>query len=459
MNLQKENLKYFEEYQNLVKENRTSEAIFVLEQRASMLLNILGVAYSSELKNQDKARTCFDAALTLDPTSVNACSNLSHICNVQGKLQEGLGFSNRSIVYSNGLSYEGFYNQGVILLAMGRTHDAMKMFQRATEIDPKNQNSNYNLGLSILKLGLSQKGWDQYEWRFESNKTCNIFKSRCNKIWNGEDIKGKTLFIFNEQGYGDFIFFLRFIPEIRKLGCKLIFEVQKVLFPLVRDVLNEDEIIFREDVGVLPDLPESDYQVSICSLAKIFQIDEDSKVPDNCVIKSIEHKNLDIFKKHKTKVGLCWFGNTNHVKDHCRSTYISNFKEILDVPNVGFFGLGKNGFQTRTWPCGQVNLNKNIQELNIVNLESEINDFGDLASFINSMDLIISVDTVVAHIAGLLGKKTFLILGKESDFRWQENREDTPWYPSMKIFRFDESWQKTISNVNKSFLDFLHEKI
>lgn len=459
MNLQKENLKYFEEYQNLLKENRTSEAIFLLEQKAQMILNILGIAYSSETKNQEKAQTCFETVLKIDPTNINACSNLAHINNVTENFEKGLAFAHRSIIYSNGTSYEAYYNQGVILLAMGRTQDAKKAFEESLKLDPKSHNSNYNFGLALLKTGICQQGWDQYEWRFKSNKMCEIFGRRCQKMWNGEDIKDKTLFIFNEQGYGDFFFFLRFIPEIRKLGCKIICEIQEVLLPIAKKIFSEEEILIRPDIGILPPLPKSDYQVSICSLAKIFKIDEESKIPPNIRIEGIRKNNLSCPSENQLKVGICWFGNMNHVKDHLRSTYIRNFKPILDIPGVTFFGLGKNKNMTRNWSCGHVNLNCDIEKLNIIDLDSQTENFGDLANQIDQMDLVITVDTVVAHLAGVLGKKTFLILGLESDFRWQEERQDTPWYPSIQIFRFDKTWEKTILNVKEEFLKFFHGEI
>lgn len=376
--------------------------------------------------------------------------------NITSNFHTGINYANRSIIYSNGTSYEGFYNEGVILLALGRTQEATMMFEKALGVDDKNPNANYNLGLSLLKTKVCQKGWDLYDFRFYTNKVCQVFKARCPNYWNGEDLKDKTLFIFNEQGLGDFIFFLRFIPEVRKLGCKIICELQKPIFPLVKHLFNEGEVTFREDTGVLPLIPQSDYQVSICSLAKMLKIDSEDKIPQMVELQKNLIPKEERFSKNKTNVGLCWFGNPNHVKDSARSTYVLNFKSILEVPEVGFFGLGKTDLKPRTWPCGQVNLNKDIESLNITNLDSEISDFSDLKRFIEQMDLIITVDTSIVHLAGTLGKKTWLLLGNESDFRWQDNREDTPWYPSVRIFRFDDSWEKTIDNVRKAFLEFLH---
>lgn len=458
MNLQKETLSYYEEYQNLVAENRTAEAVFLMEQRALMILNLLGVAYSSVFDNQEKAKKCFDTVLQIDPTNVNACSNLSHIMNIRGNLNSGVEYSNRSIIYSGGTSYEGFYNQGVILLALGKTKEAIVMFEKALALEPNNPNANYNLGLSLLKTQMCQEGWDKYDSRFETNKVCKIFKSRCTSYWNGEDLKDKTLFIFNEQGLGDFIFFLRFIPEVKKLGCKIICELQRSLYPLVKHLFSEEEITFREDAGNLPALPVSDYQVSICSLPKMLQIDGDSKIPANIKFQLSQEEKPEIFSKNNFNVGICWFGNPNHVKDFVRSTYVSNFKPILDIPDVSFFGLGKTDNKPRNWPSGQANLNKDIEALNLINLDSQIYDFNDLKNFIGHLDLIITVDTSIVHLAGSLGKKTWLLLGKESDFRWKENTEQSPWYPSVRIFRFDDTWEKTIDNVKRSFLEFLHTK-
>lgn len=158
MDLHAETSHLCDEFQNLIDSNRISESIFALEHKATVILNLLAVAYSSRLKDQIKSKKCLELLLEIDPTNVSGCSNLSHITNISGFFEEALKYSERSIVYSKGASYEGFYNRGVILLALGRTKEATAMFEKALELDPKNPSANYNIGLSLLKSEICQRG-------------------------------------------------------------------------------------------------------------------------------------------------------------------------------------------------------------------------------------------------------------------------------------------------------------
>jgi len=448
MNLEKILSYMYEDSCGLHNQGRDSEAIFSAEQTAVQALNTLGLAYCGYLKNYEKSLECFRHALKIDPGNWLLWSNITHVYSCQEKHEESLDACLKSMTYVQGKIYDPYYNAGVVLTALNRSKEAEGMYQIARQLNPNDPNIDYNLGLVMLRQRLCQEGWDLYENRFKTSELTRKFRERfLQPHWDGRKFKNKSLLIYSEQGLGDFVFYSRFIPMVKSLGGKVICEVQKPIAPLISKDLGVDEVIVRENNTSWPKPADSDYCASVCSLPRILKIDDFKKVPKDPYLSPIKKSKPRNFSSKKLKIGLCWCGNPDHQRDHTRSIPLEKFRPLANHPNIQLFGLVKAVNPVRNWPTGWVNLNEGIENFPITNLADKIDDFGDLSNYMSHLDLIITVDTGLAHLAGALGVPVWNILGREIDFRWGDDQETSEWYPSMRLFRFKNSWEETIQKI------------
>jgi len=448
MNLDKILIGMHEESCRLHAEGRDSEALFTCEQLAVQSLNTLGLAYCGYLPNYDKAINCFFDALKIEPSNWLLWSNICHVRSLQERHKEALSAAIQSIKFSDGIAFDPYYNAGVTLTALGRCKEAVEMYRAALQISPEHSQINYNLGLCLLRIGEWKDGWEKYEYRFKTSELTGRFKDRfIQDQWDGRKFKKKSLAVYSEQGLGDFIFFARFLPMVKALGGKVICEVQEPLKDVIGKNLKIDELVSRPNNTEWPAPPDSDYAVSISSLPRILKIDSLDKVPNRPYIAAPNKPRPRGFSNKKFNIGLCWAGNSDHQRDYTRSMFLNHFKPLADNPKVQLFGLVKGVRNQRKWPEGVVDLNYGIDDFPMVNLENQINGFGDLAHYINHLDLVLTVDTGLAHLAGAMGKPVWVLLGKETDWRWGDDATTSAWYPSMRLFRRQDTWENLVSEV------------
>ena len=448
MNLDKILMGIHEESCRLHTEGRDSEALFTCEQMAVQSLNTLGLAYCSYLPNYEKAVNCFYDAIKIEPSNWLLWSNICHVRSLQERHQDALSAAIQSIKFSDGTVFDPYYNAGVTLTSLGKCKEAVEMYRAALQINPDHFQSNYNLGLCLLRIGEWKEGWEKYEYRFKTSELTGKFKNRfVQDQWDGRKFKKKSLVVFSEQGLGDFIFFARFLPMVKALGGDVICEIQEPLKDILGSNLKIDKIISRPNNTDWPAPPKSDYAVSISSLPRVLKIDSLKKVPNKPYIFVANKPKPKNFSSKKFKIGLCWSGNSDHQRDHTRSMFLNHFKPIADNPKFQMFGLVKGVQSKRRWPEGVVDLNYGIEDFPMTNLAGQINGFGDLAHYIDHLDLVLTVDTGLAHLAGAMGKPVWVLLGKETDWRWGDDLTTSAWYPSMKLFRRKDSWENLISEV------------
>jgi tetratricopeptide (TPR) repeat protein len=446
MNLDKILFDFYEESNKLHSQGRHSELIFDYEKIVVNSLNNLGLSYSTYLKEYEKALSCFHSALKIDKSNWLLYSNLCHVYSLQGKYEESLEAVNQSIKFSGGNFFDPFYNAGVILTFLNKIPESIEMYRLALKLKPEEEQASYNLGLCLLRLGQYQEGWDLYQYRFKTNETTKQFKKRFTQDhWDGKKIKKKSLLVYSEQGLGDFIFFSRFLPMLKTLCGSVIVEVQEPLVSIVKNNFKVDEVISRNGSN-FSEVKNTDYCVSVCDLPKILKIDSVEKIPSQPYILPPKKQKIKNFYNKKIKIGICWCGNPDHQKDETRSMYLEQFKPLAMKNNVQLYGLVKGVSGERKWSSGLVNLNKNIDQFPMINLADQINDFSDLSYFINHLDLVITIDSGVAHLAGAMGKPVWILLGKETDWRWGDE-ENVFWYPSAKLFRRKDTWENLISEV------------
>ena len=437
-------------------------------------LQLLGVLLT-QTNQHTQAIDFLSRALSINPNHAACYSNLSIALRQTNRLEESLMSSDKAISlnpefaeahYNRGstlfalnslneaqVSYqkainikpdyaEAYYNLGVILYAQNRINEAIVSYQKAINLKPKYAAAYWNLSLCNLLNGNFNDGWKGFEWRWKNQEIRDLIrpKNLTQPLWLGtEPLKNKTILLFAEQGLGDTIQFSRYIPLVSRLGSKILLEVQRPLVNLFNKIEGVNEIYVQGDT-----LPEFDYQCPLLSLPLAFKTELNTIPPVTNSINSENNKvkkwQSILGKKSRLRVGVLWSGSTTHRNDHNRSLTLEQLIPYLP-PNYEYFCL-----QKEIRDIDQKVLSN--QDL-IKNLGVTLDDFTDTVALCELMDIIISVDTSVAHLAGTLNKKTWLLLPFSPDWRWLLNRNDSPWYPSIKLYRQDKigNWDNILEQL------------
>jgi len=329
--------------------------------------------------------------------------------------------------------------------ALGRIAEAESSCRSALSLSPDFAEAHWNLALNLLLQGRYTEGWREYEWRWQRATFTSPVRHINIPQWDGSALEGKTILMHAEQGFGDAIQFVRYVPLVAKLGGSLFLECHPELVSLFLGIEGVQTV-----VPFGPPLPDTDYQISLLSLPRIFGTTVDnipSKTP--YLSPSAGHRSkwahlLTDFR-NTTRIGLIWAGKS--YPDPLRSCRLSDLAPLTAVDKCTFFSLqiGPGAEQISCTPPG----------VELVDLTAEINDFSDTAALIEQLDLVISIDTATAHLAGALGKPTWLLLPHAPDWRWLSQRADSPWYPGMRLFRQETSgkWDAVINKVATVFVE------
>ena len=273
-------------------------------------------------------------------------------------------------------------------------------------------------------------GWPLYENRLEFFDGSIYFNKMYNKekLWTGQNLKGKKIIVYCEQGLGDFINFVRYVKELAKLTDQVVVYVSKEIKSLFSENFNFKTLDMSITSAELT--TDYDYHCSMVRLPNYLDI--------NATVPYLKCQKIGNFAGYNNfKIGICWGGNPYYAKDRLRSCHLSLFKSINDIPNVKLFSLQKDVRLRAYDPDGQfpVDLTAGCENMQVVNLAKHINSVEDTAAFINGLDLIITVDTSVLHLAGAMGKQVFGLIPFNPDWRWGLEGESTIWYPTLRLFR------------------------
>lgn len=379
-----------------------------------------------DLRQYDEAVEALKTAIRLNPAEPKFYNSLSIVLGRYGRNEEALTYINNYLGMKPDKA-EGYSNRGNILKAMGRYREALADYARALSFNPDIFMGRANKAMSHLVLGEWQEGWELFEGRMPGNLPPEANRFDKAKRWNGEAAAGKTLIIYNEQGMGDTIQFCRYIRKLKKTGARLIFQVQAPLLALLRQNWPGKSFISAEEA-----LPAYELQCPFMSLPRLFKTG-----PGNVPLASgyLQADNsraaawkLIVSSAGAKKIGLVWAGNPDHMNDHIRSIRLEQFAPILKLPGMRFFSLQKGdkaAAQIMALP----------EALRPVDLSPRLNDFTDTAAVLKNLDLLISVDTSVLHLAGALGAQAAALIQFDPDWRWMVGRDDTPWYRSLKLYR------------------------
>ena len=355
-------------------------------------------------------------------------------------------------------------NRGNALLRLGRCIEALAAHQAALNRDPHHPGVRYNLALTQLRLGDFAHGWPNYEirWQFrEVHPRPRIFPQ---PRWQGEALPRKArLLIYGEQGLGDTIQFLRYLALVAEHspGTHIVFEAQPPLVRLLADYLTSLQSNFpsitTEILAHGQPLPPFTHHIPLLSLPAIFQTTLETipeQIPylqaDPELIRQRASQLVTLDHLTPPKIGLNWAGNPNYRADHERSTTLQNFLPLLEIPNIFWISLQK-GLAARQ-----------ISQIpsRISNASEHDRDLADTAALIANLDLVITTDTAIAHLAGALGKPLWILLPWQSDWRWMQDRLTTPWYPQARLFRQSSphNWSELIDRLSNELRIWLNSR-
>jgi tetratricopeptide (TPR) repeat protein len=341
------------------------------------------------------------------------------------------------------------YNRANVLCELRRYDESFAAFAATLAQDPAHAGAHWNEGLAKLLLGDFDTGWKKYEWRWLTDSQKHQRRDFAQPLWLGNGpLAGKTILVHAEQGYGDTLQFVRYLPRLAALGAKVVLEVQPNLYPLLAGVKGASQVVPKGGA-----LPNFDVHCPMMSLPLALKTSLDS-IPTNIPYLEAPNERLAKWRgrlspKRGLRAAFAWAGSATHKRDHARS-----------IPLAKLQTLFKNNDEIE-WLSVQRDLRDGDAEIlkahaHVQQLGSALNDFGDTAAVLSLADLVITVDTAVAHLAGALGRPVWVLLPFSPDFRWLLNREDSPWYPSARLFRQHSmgDWDSVIARVQESISKF-----
>ena len=401
-----------------------------------------------ELKRFDEALGNYNQAIAIKPNHTEAYNNRGNTLKALNRHDEALVSYDQAIVIKPDYS-EAYNNRSNTLKELKQFDKALVNYNQAIAIDPNYADAYFNKSLLLILRGNYGEGWQLYEWRWKQKHNIDSRRSYKQPLWLGnESLIGKTLLITIEQGFGDYIQFIRYAFLVEKLGAKVILEAPLLLMKLASTL--KGHFIFVESGKSLPDF---DYYCPIVSLPLAFKTTVETipaTLPYLYVDKVKKQQwNKKLGKQVMIRIGLVWTGNPDHTNDHNRSLLLKQFSHLLTLP-FEFHSLQKD--------IREADAQTIIDHPHIYQHQDELQDFSDTAALVDAMDIIISVDTSVAHLAGAMGKKLWLLLPYLPDFRWMLDREDSPWYPSAKLYRQEKinDWDTVLEKLKADLLKLVN---
>lgn len=392
-----------------------------------------------ELRRYEDALLSYDQAITVNPDYADAHSNRGNALLELKRYEEAIQSYDHAIAINPDYA-EAYSNRGNVYRELKRYEDAIKNYDKAIAINPEYAAAHVNLSLLQLLLGNYDQGLKEYEWRMKGDGV-NFPKREFKKsLWLGnEDINNKIILLYSEQGLGDSIQFCRYAKKVSVAGAKVILEVDQSLMSLLAQVDGVSQLVCKGDA-----LPPFDFQCPLLSLPLACKTTLEVIPSPWSYLVSDKAKVLlwaeKLGVKTKPRIGLVWGGNANHKNDHNRSIPLSF---LLELPHdYQYISLQKE--------IGDADQEKLRFFSDILHVGNELHDFTDTAALCELMDIVISVDTSVAHVAGAMGKPVWILLPFDPDWRWLLDRSDSPWYPSATLFRQEKvgEWSGVIQRVS-----------
>jgi tetratricopeptide (TPR) repeat protein len=420
-------------------ENAIALFLKVIEKRPGdwIAYNGIGVARARQGKF-DQSTELYEKAISLAPDQAGPWNNLGYSRVAQRRIEEGI------VAYHKALAIRPDYadalnNLGNAHLENLNLEEALHSYEAALFVEPDHADAHWNRALLHLLMGDFARGWLEYEWRWLKFPQ---FRRRFRQPkWDGFDIEGKTILIHAEQGFGDTIQFVRLAPLVSKLGATVTLECPREISGLLQHVPGVARTITRGD-----QIPPFEVHCPLMSLPRALRLTSDSigcETPYLQVDENLQRRWAKKLEPYAStlKVGVVWAGSRIHPRDAHRSMDAKEFDFLATIRGIKLFSLQKDSFSQGPF--------SGLAGAECVDFTRELHDFSDTAALISGLDLVIGVDTSVVHLAGALNKAVWTLLPYSPDWRWQMGRGDSPWYPSMRLFRQPTAgdWSAVIRTV------------
>jgi tetratricopeptide (TPR) repeat protein len=428
----------------------------------------------SELKRFDEALASCDRALALQPQYAEAHANRASALQALKRFEEALASCDHAVAvrpdlaelhYNRGnvlhmlrrfedalASYDNeltrhpdfagaLANRGLTLESLHRFEGALASYQRAYAVRPEFADAHFNEALCRLLIGDLRRGWEKHEWRWRTKQLAQSKRDFPQPLWDGrQEIAGQTVLLHAEQGFGDTIQFCRYVPLVASRGALVILEVQPPLYQLMSAFRGVARIVCSGDP-----LPQFDLHCPLLSLPRAFGTELATIPSATPYLRASEerekHWNARLGPRTRRRIGIAWSGYPAHKNDHNRSIGLDALLSIFAGVDVSLVSLQR---EVRDADAAVVRARSDI-----LHFGDELTNFADTAALISSLDLVVSVDTSVAHLAGALAKPVWVLLPFIPDWRWLLDRDDSPWYPTARLFRQDDTraWNNVFVRV------------
>lgn len=433
---------------------QTNDAIEPLKQALILEPNnpdarlLLARTYNDKNRHND-AIAVITEGLALEPGHINMTFELGNLYNIVNRLDESLAIyealdrqlpNNPSIIYNIAFTHK----------KLGDLPKALPFYNRVLELDPNHSEALFSRGLAYLVIGEFEKGWHGYEWRY-CRPSQGSLRTYPQPRWDGSDLQGKTILIHAEQGLGDTFQFIRYAKLIKEKNGTVIAAVQKPLITLMKNCPYIDQVVSVDDTP-----PAFDVHSPLLSLPYVMKTRIETVpneipylYPDEKLIQSWKDK---LAADKNFKIGICWQGNDNYATPMLRTTVAQKsvhpreFEPICQVPGISVYSLQKT--------TGTDQLKEIPNTMRVITFDGDFDQshgrFMDTAAVIKNLDLIITVDTSISHLASALGTPTWIMLPNPADWRWMIDRNDSPWYPNItRLFKQPTpgDWQSMIQEV------------
>ncbi len=407
--------------------------------------NNLGVILAKE-KESELAIHHFDASLYFRPKYTDASINRARLLQEFGRIDEAVE-QLQSLLDDEPSNANLHVELGYALMRQGDFEEAVSYYKVACQLGPQHAEAHWNLAMAMLTLGDFQSGWKEYEWRWKCTAFAPFAPADDWPKWDGSPLDGKTVLLHAEQGFGDSIQFIRFGLLLKKQNARVVFHCQSKLKRLLSKFEGIDDW-----VSVGEPTPPCDVYASLLSLPGNLGTTLDTlpaTVPYlNAEVPLVEYWRNELDAIQGFKIGIAWQGNTGYHYDGQRSIPLSCFEPLAKIPGVRLISLQKG--------AGMEQISANSNRFEVLDFGSRI-DFGedafvDSAALITALDLVIGCDSAIVHLAGAIGATVWLPLAKVADWRWLLHREDSPWYPTIRLFRQTDmgDWVAVFDRITKA---------
>jgi tetratricopeptide (TPR) repeat protein len=430
------------------------ESIAAYHRAIALAPNLADIHYNlgATLAEKGLFREAIDAylrALEIKPDSPDTHSNLGVALAEMGQVDEAMACYEKALALNPRFSH-AHLNLAVALCFQGRFDEAEPGYRRAVACDPESANAHVSLSVLLLLRGHYEEGWREYEWRRRVPRHSRHQRHFSVPRWQGETAIGKRILIHAEQGFGDTLQLVRYLPmALRQAGAsQVIFECQAALLPLLRQLQSPDlEIVAR--TASTEALPPFDLELSLFSLPGVLRCHEPVPMRDPYLQADPALRaqwRARLASAPGLKVGLVWAGNPKHENDRRRSIPVEKLLPIIRLPGIRFVSLQVSSDDSTA---------ANLSAEGVLDFRSNLTDFSESAALMAELDLIVTVDTAAAHLAGALGRPVWTLIPFVPDWRWGLDRDNTAWYPTMRLFRQTRigDWEAVLARVAATLRD------